>query len=299
MRKLFFTIFALGLLAPALQADTVDAKVSYLWSNRINQGIASFTVKPSMLTEIGVAGRYVKDRNDYAYGRFKDPIYSVYLPMRLELELLDVELTPFYYFENDSAENASYQKASGYGATFALTVLMEDDQVNDIYTHARVGAAYAKQDGTLFKNNAAGENTSYAQAAYFLHLRQSLFQAYRFDVMGAAFQYPDGIKDVNAFRGVMNQQDLVSLQTLDVTRDLRKYSVGGRFTRTWQDKPSALYFGYSFTENYTADPDHSFLLGNSFLIVKNVYVDMAYNHLETSGHKNKRDVFYVSANFSF
>ncbi len=298
MRKLFFTFILLGLAGTALQANTVDAKASYLWSSDINQASASFLVKPTVLSEVGLAARYVKDGNDYSFGRFKDPIYSVYLPMRLDFELLSLELTPFYYFENDSADNPSYQKSSAFGATFALSMMMENDQVNDVYSHARVGVSYAKQDGTLFKNNQA-ENTSYAQAAYFLHLTKTMYQAYRLDAMGAVFQYPDGITGVTALRGVMNQQDLAALQTLDVTRELRKYSLGGRFTRTWADTPAALYLGYSFTENYTADPDHSFLLGNSFLVTKNVYLDMAYNHLETTGRKNKRDVFYVSASFAF
>lgn len=298
MRKLLLLLTAVFFSANAAQAKTVDARASYLWSSSKNQATASLLVAPTYNTQVGIAARYVKDMQDYSFGRLKDPIYSVYVPMLLQFELLDLELTPFYYFKHNS-ENPAYQDAYAYGVTAALTMLMENDQVNDIYTRARMGASYARQQGTLFTKEAAPENTDYAQVAYFLQLSHSMFQAYRLEAMGAAFQYPDGITDVTAWRGVMNQQDLVALQTLDITRDLRKYALGGRFVRTWAESGSALYVGYSFTENYTADPDHSFIIGNSFPLVRNVFLDLAYNHIETTSHKNKRDIFYVGLGTNF
>lgn len=298
MRKLLLLLTAVFFAANAAQAKTVDARASYLWSSSKNQATASLLVAPTYNTQVGIAARYVKDMQNYSFGRLKDPIYSVYVPMLLQFELLDLELTPFYYFKHN-AENPDYQDAYAYGVTVALTMLMENDQVNDIYTRARVGASYARQQGTLFTKEAAPENTDYDQVAYFLQLSHSMFQAYRLEAMGAAFQYPDGITGVTAWRGVMNQQDLVALQTLDITRDLRKYALGGRFVRTWAESGSALYVGYSFTENYTADPDHSFIIGNSFPLVKNVFLDLAYNHIETTSHKNKRDIFYVGLGTNF
>lgn len=298
MRKLFLLLTLVLLPAAAMQAKTLDARASYLWSSDKNQATAALSVAPTYNTQAGVVVRYVKDMQDYTFGRLKDPIYSVYVPMLFQFELLDVELTPFYYFKHN-AENPAYQDAYAYGATAALTMLMENDQVNDIYTRARLGASYARQQGTLFTKNAAPENTDYDQVAYFLQLSHNMFQAYRLEAMGAAFQYPDGITDVTAWRGVLNQQDLASLQTLDITRDLRKYALGGRFVRTWAESGSALYIGYSFTENYTADPDHSFIIGNSFPIVKNVFFDIAYNHIENTSHKNKRDIFYLGLAAAF
>lgn len=298
MRKLFFILTLSALAASSLQAKTLDVKASFLWSSDLNQASASLLASPFYFTKIGLGARYVKDMNQYAFGRLKDPIYSLTLPMLFQLEMMDVELTPFYYFKHEST-NPDYQDASAYGATAALTLLMQNDQVNDIYTRARVGASYARQEGTLFQKASAPENTSYDQLAYFLKISHSMYRVYRMEVTGAAFQYPDGIKNVQAFRGIMNQQDLASLETLDVTRDLRKYAVGGRFSRIWPETGSTLYLGYSFTENYTADPDHSLLVGNSFFITKNVYFDAAYNHIETTGHDNKRDIFSLSANFAF
>lgn len=298
MRKLLLLLTAVFFAANAAQAKTVDARASYLWSSSKNQATASLLVAPTYNTQVGIAARYVKDMQNYSFGRLKDPIYSVYVPMLLQFELLDLELTPFYYFKHN-AENPDYQDAYAYGVTAALTMLMENDQVNDIYTRARLGASYARQQGTLFTKEAAPENTDYDQVAYFLQLSHSMFQAYRLEAMGAAFQYPDGITGITAWRGVMNQQDLVALQTLDITRDLRKYALGGRFVRTWAESGSALYVGYSFTENYTADPDHSFIIGNSFPLVKNVFLDLAYNHIETTSHKNKRDIFYVGLGTNF
>ena len=292
MRKLFLFLTLLSLPFSLLQAKTLDTRAAYLWSSSKNQATASLLVAPTYNTQTGLVFRYVKDMQDYSFGRLKDPIFSVYLPMLFQFELMDFEFTPFYYFKHNS-QNPAYQDAYAYGATAALTVLMENDQVNDIYTRARLGASYARQQGTLFTKNAAPENTDYDQVAYFLQLSHSMFQAYRLEATGAAFQYPDGITNVTAWRGVLNQQDLVALQTLDITRDLRKYALGGRFVRMWAESGSSLYVGYSFTENYTADPNHSFIIGNSFPLVRNVFLDIAYNHIETTSHKNKRDIFYV------
>lgn len=298
MRKLFLLLTLTAFPSFMGQAKTLDARASYLWSSDKNQAMASLSVAPTYNTRASLVARYVKDMQDYSFGRLKDPIYSVYLPLIFQLELLDIELTPFYYFKHN-ADNPAYQDAYAYGGTFALTMLMENDQVNDIYTRARLGATYAHQQGTLFTKDAAPENTDYAQVAYFLQLSHSMFQTYRLEATGAAFQYPDGITGVTAFRGVLNQQDLVALQTLDITRDLRKYALGGRFVRMWAESGSTLYIGYSFTENYTAAPDHSFIIGNSFPLVKNVFFDMAYNHIETTSHKNKRDIFYLGFGTSF
>ena len=97
----------------------------------------------------------------------------------------------------------------------------------------------------------------------------------------------------------MDQQDLVFLQSYDIVHELPKYTAGARVTRLWADNRSTLYFSYRFGEFYTADPEHSFVAGNSFALANWAMFDFAYNHLRTVHNDNKRDIFYAQLRFAF
>ena len=81
--------------------------------------------------------------------------------------------------------------------------------------------------------------------------------------------------------------------------ELPKYTVGGRLTRMWVDRLATIYLSYRFGEFYTADPEHSFVVGNSFVLAERLMVDLAYNHLRTVHNDNKRDIFYAQLKFTF
>jgi hypothetical protein len=81
--------------------------------------------------------------------------------------------------------------------------------------------------------------------------------------------------------------------------ELPKYTVGTRLTRLWIDRQATLYLSYRFGEFYTADPEHCVVLGNSFVLADRVHVDLAYNHLRTVHHQNKRDIFYAQLRVVF
>ncbi|MBO7237701.1 MAG: hypothetical protein J6U96_00205, partial [Elusimicrobiaceae bacterium] len=227
----------------------------------------------------------------------KDPVYSVYVPMQLELETAHFNLVPFYYFENKSHQT-QFQDALAYGITFQLTMDLVQDEVDDLHTQAYVQAAYARQKGTVLADN-TWNNQYYDQAAFTMGLRQNFYSAFSFQVAGTVYQYPDGISHVQGFRGILDQKDLGFTQSFDVNRALGKYALSARLTRLWAEKRSSLYVAYHYQEFYTADPEHSFIVGNSFYLMRNLYADMAYNHLRDSGNRNKRDLFFVSLNFAF
>ena len=135
--------------------------------------------------------------------------------------------------------------------------------------------------------------------AYTLELHKNFFRMFGFQAAASVFQYPDGITGVRGLRSIMDQQELAFTQTFDVVHDLAKYTVGARITRMWPENNATLYLGYRYGEYYTADPEHSFIVGNSFAATRAISADIAYNHVRTIHNDNKRDIFYARLVFSF
>lgn len=302
MKKTICLLFsALFFSAPAF-AHTADASAAYTFSSDFNQADASLQAALLPGVFAGIQARYVEDkRSDRPYyGGFDDPIYSVRMPFIFDFDMVNLHLTPFYYFSNKS-DDSRFQDASAFGANMLLSMRLEDNSLDDLYTQAYIGASYARQKGTLFKSTLPGgeKNQYYSQAAYTLGLRKSMYQAFIFDAEASVFQYPDGITDVNAFRGILDQKDLAFTQTFDVVRDLPKYTVGARMTRIWPETHATLYFGYRYASFHTADAEHSALVGNTFRVSKTIAADFAYNHLRDVHGKNKRDVFYFTLGIAF
>ena len=296
MRK-FLLGFVLCLGAFPAFADTVDIMTSYIYSSDFDQVRLGTSLPLSYNAAIGLEGKYVADKISTANGGLKDPVYSIYVPMRLELETARFDLVPFYYFENKPHQPA-FKEAQAYGVSFQLTMDLVKDEVEDLHTQAYLITAYARQKASVLADD-AWNNQYYDQAAFTLGFRQSFYSAFSFNVAGTAYQYPDGISHVQGFRGILDQKDLGFTQSFDVNRALGKYALSARLTRFWVDKHSSLYVGYHYQEFYTANPEHSVLIGNSFYITRNVYADMAYNHVRNTDNTNKRDLFFVNLNFAF
>ena len=291
--KKFILFFAFCIFSSAaLQARTVDVSAAYIGASHFDQVRAGLTMAPTLNLLAGVEAKMINER------AFEDPIYTVNVPIRLDFDLMKIELTPFYYFKNKS-DNPQYQDASAYGINGRLIMTLQDDEVNDLYTHAAIGVSYARQDGTVFYDNANPANEGFSQMAYTLELHKNFFRMFGFQAAASVFQYPDGITGVRELRSIMDQQELAFTQTFDVVHDLAKYTLGARLTRMWPDNNATLYVAYRYGEYYTADPEHSFIVGNSFAATRSISADIAYNHVRTIHHENKRDIFYARLVFSF
>lgn len=291
--KKFILFFAFCIFSSAaLQARTVDVSAAYIGASHFDQVRAGLTMAPTLNLLAGVEAKMINER------AFEDPIYTVNVPIRLDFDLMKIELTPFYYFKNKS-DNPQYQDASAYGINGRLIMTLQDDEVNDLYTHAAIGVSYARQDGTVFYDNDSFANEGFSQMAYTLELHKNFFRMFGFQAAASVFQYPDGITGVRGLRSIMDQQELAFTQTFDVVHDLAKYTVGARITRMWPENNATLYLGYRYGEYYTADPEHSFIVGNSFAATRAISADIAYNHVRTIHNDNKRDIFYARLVFSF
>lgn len=273
-------------------ASTWDASVAYRGASKFYQISAAARKQWSLSFFTGLEARFTDEK------AFKDPIYSVYVPLEWESEIIKISVQPFYYLKNDS-HDAAYQDASALGVRGRVIMTLQQDSVEDMSSHAYIGASFVRQKGTLFMKDGAASNQDYDQVAYTLGLHKNFFDAFSFELFGNAFQYPDGITGVAGFRGILDQRDLAESPSLDLSHQLGKYNVGGRLTRMWTDRPATLYLGYRFGEFYAAEPEHSFLLGNTFSVAPSVQADLAYNHVRTIHNHDKRDVFYARLRFLF
>ncbi len=289
MRKLLLLLVTVGMFPFAVCAGEFTGMAEYDGSNEFNQVKARALWKFALNWSVGVEGKWADE------DAFKDPIYEVKLPLAFETDLLALQVTPFYYFENKSDK----KEYNAFGVSSKLVITLEDDALNELYSHAYIGAAFARQQGTLWKGGEVPTDQYYSQAAYTLGLHKNFFRAFSFEVIGTAFQYPDGISGVDAWRGILDQQDLVALQSYEIVHELPKYTVGGRITRLWADRRATIYLSYRFGELYTADPEHSVVLGNSFVLAERLQFDLAYNHLRNVHNKNKRDIFHAQLKFMF
>lgn len=297
MRKLLLiTICVCSVLA--VRAESLDVAASYIYSSDYNQARVGLAIPLGLHFRAGVEGKYVEDKMEVEKGGLKDPVYSVYLPLQFDLDMATVGVMPFYYFKNKSYL-PGFDDASAYGIASHLNMNLVRDEVNEVYTQAFVDVSFARQKASLQNELGNWSNEYYDQLVYTLGLRQNLYNSFAFQVAATAYQYPDGITRVQNFRGILDQKDLSFTQSFDVSRALAKYALSARFTRMWPEKRSSLYVGYHYAEFYTANPEHSALLGNTFFVSAEAAVDIAYNHLQDTDGKNKRDVGYIHLNIAF
>ena len=291
MKKITYLLLLLTVFSGAY-ARTVEVEAAYTGASHFDQAQVNATMAPTLDTLVGLE---VKVANERA---FKRPVYSVAVPVSLDLDIMRISVRPFYYVKNKSHE-AAYQNASAYGINAQFRMTMRDDDVNEIYSHAFLGASLAQQEGTVFYTNRPDANRYYSQAAYSLGFSNTFFNTFGLDIMGTMFQYPDGISHVAGLRSVMNQQELASLQTLDIVHNLTKYTLGTQLTRMWPDNRSSLYLGYRYGEFHTAAPEHSVIIGNSFMIDGKISVDLAYNHVRNVHNHNRRDIWFLQLGCAF
>ena len=284
MKKLFLT-FILGCAFSTASAYMFDVQTDYTGSSRFDKVHVTAATAVNLNMQAGLEAAYI---NDHHY--FKDPAYSVALPVLLDFDLLKFRLRPFSYFKNKS-NVPGLQDSSAFGMRGQLILTLNENTADDIYAHAAIGASFARQQGTVFYKQDPAENRYYNQMAYSLELQQSLYRTFDFRITGTVFQYPDGISKVAGLRSVMDQQELAYTQTLNIVHDLTKYTVGARAARLWSENGSAFYVGYRFGEYYTTKPEHSFLVGDMFPISKQVSVDFVYNHVRDIHNHNHRDIW--------
>lgn len=288
MKKfLLFTLLFLG----ALGAHAAEMSASYMYSSDYHQYRLGALADIGQTFLFGLEGKAVDDRIKPQNGGRKNPVWSVAIPLQLDLDLLKFNISPFYYLPNRDRDPQK-QDAYAFGVAGQIVMNLRTDEIEELYTQAYLGASFARQKAELTRNDTTGQEM-YSELAYTLGLRQNFFGFFTFHVSGTGYHYPNGVKNVQAINGIFDQNDLAFTQSYDVNRQLGKYVISARVTRIWLEERSTAYVGYHFQNFYTADNQHSFIIGNSFYVAPNTSADLAYNHLQTIHGNNKRDIFYV------
>ncbi len=289
MKKILLTVVALGLSSLFASAGELTGIAEYSGSNKFNQVKAGALWQFALNWSAGIEGKWANE------DAFKEDVYAIKAPLSFDSDLFSFHLKPFYYFENKSDK----KEYNAFGISGRMVFMLEDDALNELYSHAFIGAAFARQQGTLTLDDGRISDQYYSQAAYTLGLHKNFYRAFSFEAIGTAFQYPDGITGVKSFRGILDQQDLVSMQSFEIMHELPKYTLAGRLTRLWADRRATLYLSYRFGEFYTAAPEHSAILGNTFALTEWAMCDLAYNHIRNVHNKDKRDIFYAQLRVLF
>lgn len=293
MKKIVLLIAGL-LLMNVTQANAMSVTGAYTGGSHFDQVDAGVSFSPELYMQTGLHARMTHEHV------FKDPVYSVYVPVLLDFDYLKLNVRPFYYFKHSRDNAADTPESCAYGINVQLMMSMQDDTSNDVYTKAILGASFARQQGRLFTDDLPlGEDRYYSQAAFTFGFYQNFYQSFGLEALGTVFEYPDGVSDAIGFRGVMNQQDLASTQSFDLIHDLIKYTLGARFSRMWLEEGSTMYVSYRYGEYHAAQAEHSIVVGNTFVLFKQLAADLAYNHLRTVHNQNKRDIFYLRLTYSF
>ena len=296
MRKITLSITLL-LLTLGAQAYTVDTTASYIYSSDYNQAHVGASVPVGMNVLIGLEGKYVEDKLSVQDGGLKDPVYSVYLPIKLDFDLFRLHVTPFYYLKND-LHTSGLKDAYAYGINSQFIMDLVTNDVDELYSQAYIGVSYARQKAITVEE-ASWQQENYNQFAFSLGLRQNFYNFFTIQVAGTVFQYPDGISRIEGFQGILDNKDLAFTQSFDVNRALSKYILSARMIRSWTEKQSSIYAAYHYAEAYTADPEHSIIIGNTFPLAKQAALDIAYNHLQNTDGTNKRDLVYAMLHIAF
>lgn len=272
-------------------ARTIDVSASYTGaSHHFDQVKADATMALTLNSLLGLDAKMINKNG------IKDPIYSVGTPLLLNFDFLKFRLRPFYYFKNKS-EDPLFTDASAFGANAQVIMVLNEDVPDELYTSAFIGASFARQKGTRLDDNGL-HNGYYSQLAYSAGVYQNFYQSFGFEALASAFVYPDGISGVRTFRGIMDQQDMADMLTFDIVHNLPKYTLGTRLTRIWMDTGATIYASYRYGEFHTADPEHSIIVGNTFILGQRLSVDVAYNHVRNVHGKDRRDIVFVRAGFS-
>ncbi len=290
MKKILCVATLLGACVVTTYAGQLTGTAGYAGSSEFNQVKASALWNFAINWQAGLEGKYAKE------DIFKDPVYAVKLPFSFNSDALSVTLSPFYYFKNKSDTQRNY---NAFGINGKLVLTLQDDAVNELYSHAYLAASFARQEGTRTYDSGKQTHNYFSQAAYTVGLHRNFYRTFSFEALGSAFQYPDGITGVTQVRGILDQQDMAYLQSYDIVHELPKYTVGARITRLWTDNRATIYASYRFGEFYTALPEHSIVVGNTFALRPSILCDFAYNHLQTTHNTNKRDIFYAQLKFIF
>ncbi len=281
MKKLFclFVFCNLALTGFAFNLGDLFIKNSRFWQNEISASIFEGDT---------VSAGFIFDLTDYEGSN--DKIYSFHLPFMLSFPIVDLTLVPFWYPDAN--------EASAYGGSLKLEGILRSDDINNIYAGGYLKTAFANQKANMARGTSPLNKENFKQWAFEGGLNFNFANLYNFNINGNIFTYPDKVNDITAFGGIMNQNELADLGTIDYVLNLPRFSTGGSITWLSTENSTKTTLSYKYI-NYENDLiAHSVMIKTIIPITEKLVTTLIYNHLFEKHHTN-RDLFGVGLNYLF
>lgn len=281
MKKLLcFCLFcSLALSGYALSVGDLFIKNSRFWQNKF-----SFDILSGDDVLAGLELNLTDHKN------FDNKIYSFRLPFMLKFQLIDFVFEPFIYPNNNN-------NASAYGGSFSVRGVIRDNEISNNSSRGYLKISYANQNANIERSGIVNKE-NFRQFVFEGGLNFNFGNLYNFDIGGNYFDYPDNVKKVGAFGGIMDQKDIANLGTIDYVLALPSFSVGGGITwlSTESDAKSSISYRYiGYEQDLTA---HSAMIQTTIPLNDNVLITLIYNHLFET-HRTNRDLFGAGLNLVF
>ena len=218
-----------------------------------------------------------------------DKIYAFHLPLMLKFSILDLVFEPFIYPSSNDAE--------AYGGSLTLNTLIKSDDIANTYVNGYLKASLANQKANIARSGPQNKET-FEQLAFETGLNFNLANLYIFNINGNFFSYPGEINDITYFGGIMNQNDLADLGTIDYVLNMPNFSLGGGITWLSSENNTKTTFRYKYINYENNLIAHSIILQTIIPVSEKLVATLIYNHVFESHHKNK-DLFGVGLNYLF
>lgn len=277
--SLLFLFLSLALKSFAFSAGDLFIKNSRFWQNKFSL---------NLLAQESISAGFTFDLTDHK--DIKDNIYAFHVPFMLSFPIFDITVNPFWYPETNNAE--------AYGGSVKLQSLIRSDDVNMTYVKGYFKAAFANQKTNIARGITPQNKENFKQLAFESGLDFNLANLYNFNLSGNIFSYPDKVKDITYFGGIMNQNDLADLGTIDYVLNLPEFSVGGIITWISNESNTRTSISYKYINYEHNLINHSLMLQTLIPISERWITTLIYNHIFENHHKNK-DLFAIGLNYLF
>ena len=282
MKKFLTFCLFLGLTLSSFAFSVGDTFIqnSRFWQNKFSLDIFS-----NNLTVIGLEF----DLTEHKY--VEDKIYAFRTPFIFQFPFIDFVIEPFFYPNTNN-------DAWAYGGSISIKGLLRDNTIANTSSLGNLKAALANQKANIIRKATPINKEDFRQFAFEGGLNFNFSDLFIFDLSGNIFTYPDNVKDVITFNGIMNQQEIANLGTIDYVLSLPSFSVGGGITWLSMEnnaKSSISYRYIGFEEDLTT---HSVMVNTMIPLNETLIITLIYNHLFET-HKTNRDLFGVGINYLF
>ena len=280
MKKLLclFIFCNLVLTARAFSVGDLFIKNSRFWQNQV-----SVDMFEKDLISAGVIFDLTEHKDR------KNHIYAFHFPFMFSFPELDLTVNPFWYPNSNDA--------AAYGGSVKLSGLLRSDDVNNIYANGYLQAAFANQKTNISRGGPQNKE-NFKQWAFESGLDFNFANLYNFNINGNIFSYPDKVKDITSFGGIMNQNELADLGTIDYILNFPQFSVGGGITWMSTENSTKTSVSYKYINYEQGLIAHSLMLRTIIPVTENLVTTLIYNHVFEKHQRNK-DLFGIGLNYLF